>query len=123
VLFSDEVRIYLKHIDGHRRVWRRPGEQHDEACVQQKTAYGGGSIMFWPGISIQYKTQLVRLNGNLNAQQYIAEVLNPHVLLHALQEQTSSFSMIMPGPMLQMWYSSRHHCNGVASSFSGPQPN
>ena len=85
VLFSDEVRLCLCHIDGRRRVWRRRGEEHEEQCVQQKTAFGGGSIMFWAGISVTGKTQLVRINGNLNAQRYINEVLNPHVIPFAQQ--------------------------------------
>jgi hypothetical protein len=35
--------------------------------------------MFWGGISTAAKTQLVRINGNLNARRYIAEILTPHV--------------------------------------------
>ena len=85
VLFSDEVRICLHHVDGRRRVWRRPGEEHHEQCVQQKIAYGGGSIMLWGGMSDRGRTQLVRINGNLNAQRYIAEILTPHVQPFAQQ--------------------------------------
>ncbi len=79
VLFSDEVRICLKQIDGRRRVWRRTGEQHLEQCAEPKTAFGGGSIMLWAGISGQGKTDIVIINGNLNAQKYIDEILIPHV--------------------------------------------
>ena len=58
-------------MDGRRRVWRRPGKQHHENCVQKKTAYGGGSIMLWGGINTVGKTALVQANGNLNANRYI----------------------------------------------------
>ena len=67
VLFSDEVRICLHHVDGYHRVWRRPGKGHHEQCVQPKTAYGVSSIMVLAGISVTVRTQLVRINGNLNA--------------------------------------------------------
>ena len=33
VLFTDEMRACLRHIDGKRRVWRRSREQHAECCV------------------------------------------------------------------------------------------
>lgn len=79
VLFSDETRICLRSIDGRRRVWRRRGEQLNDNCVQEKTSFGGGSIMFWGGISSAGKTQLVRVNGNLNAQRYINDIIVPHV--------------------------------------------
>ena len=41
--------------------------------------------MFWAGISMARKTQLVTIRGNLNAQRYINEVINPHVLPIAQQ--------------------------------------
>jgi transposase len=74
VLFSDEVRICLRHIDRRRKVWRRVGEEHHE-----KTSYGGGSIMSWAGISGNGKTALVEINGNLNSQRYINEIIVPHI--------------------------------------------
>ena len=36
--------------------------------------------MVWAGISATAKTDLVFIDGNLNGQQYIDEVLTPHVL-------------------------------------------
>ena len=49
------------------------------SSVQQKTAYEGGSIIVWVGISVTGRTQLVRTNSNLSAQWYIIEILTPHV--------------------------------------------
>lgn len=83
VMFSDETRATLHHIDGRSRVWRRPGEQYTVSCVQPTTAFGGGSVMVWAGISARRKTELIPINGNLNAVRYIAEVLEPHVLPYA----------------------------------------
>ena len=83
VLFSDEVRVCLRHIDGRRRVWRRLGEKHSEPCVQPVVAFEGGSVMTWAGISTGGKTDLVIINGNLNGQRYVDEVLRPHVIPYA----------------------------------------
>ena len=35
--------------------------------------------MVWVGISVTGRTQLVRINVNLNARLYITEILTPHV--------------------------------------------
>ena len=39
----------------------------------------GSSVMVWEGISVTGRKSLVRINGNLNAQRYITEILTPHV--------------------------------------------
>ena len=53
--------------------------------------FGGGSVMIWGGISLQHKTDVRVIDGNLNAQRYQDEILapvvthlilaNPHMLL------------------------------------------
>lgn len=80
VLFSDESRFCLRHIDGRQRVWRRRGERHAEVNVQPRHAYNGGSIMVWAGVTADRRTGLVVIPGILNGQRYIDEVLRPHVL-------------------------------------------
>ena len=45
VLFSDESRFTMNHNDGRLRVWRRPGQRFIDATVQEKVAFGGGSVM------------------------------------------------------------------------------
>ena len=44
------------------------------------TVFGGGSVMMWGGIAANRRTDLVAINGNLNAQRYRNEILTPHVL-------------------------------------------
>ena len=84
VLFTDEMRACLRHIDGRRRVWRHRGEQHSECCVQPVKAFGGGSVMVWGGgITLTNKTHLIQINGNLNSNRYVAEILRLHVVPHA----------------------------------------
>ena len=63
VMFSDESRFCLRKNDGRVRVWRRQGERFTECCIDRVTAYGGGSVMVWAGISIAGKTQLIIVDG------------------------------------------------------------
>ena len=50
------------------------------STVIPRVAYQGGGIMVWAGISASAKTDIVFIDGNLNGQRYIDEVLTPHVL-------------------------------------------
>lgn len=83
VMFTDEMRACLRHIDGRKRVWRRRDEQHSECCVQPVTAFGGGSVMVWAGISARIKTALIPINGNLTANRYVTQIIEPHLLPYA----------------------------------------
>ena len=50
-------------------------------CVLQRDRFGGGgSVMVWARISYGYRTQLVVIDGSLNAQKYRDRVLAPHVV-------------------------------------------
>lgn len=80
VLFTDESRFTLSHADGRVRVYRRKNERFADCCVVERDRFGGGSVMVWGGIMGNRKTELVAIQGNLNAQRYIAEVLTPHAL-------------------------------------------
>lgn len=80
VLFSDESRFSLFRNDGRQRVYRRVGERLAPNCVHQVTPFGGGGIMVWGGICGDLKTRLVVIRGNLNAQRYCDEILQPVVV-------------------------------------------
>jgi len=80
VLFSDESRFCVSVADGRLRVWRRRGERYARCCITEHNRFGGPSVMVWGGISGDGRTELVVINGNLNADRYINEVLTPHVI-------------------------------------------
>lgn len=80
ILFSDESRFMLSGTDGRVRVWRRRGERNLPPNLLQTVAYGGGSVMVWGGISLNYKTDLVIIRGRLSAERYIEEVVQNHIL-------------------------------------------
>lgn len=62
VLFSDESRANLYANDRRTRVYRRPGERFAPCCIKETVAFGGGSCMFWGGISMNANTDLVIIN-------------------------------------------------------------
>ena len=81
ILFTDESRFSLSRADGRVRLYRRRNERYADCCVLQRDRFGGGgSIMVWGGIAYGYRTPLVVIEGNLNAQKYRDNILRPHVV-------------------------------------------
>ena len=74
-MFSDESRFCLRKLDGRIKVWRRRGERHADCCIDRVTPFNGGSVMVWGGIFLTGKTELVIIEGNLNAVRYRNEIL------------------------------------------------
>lgn len=61
-------------------MFRRRGEKIRENCVVPYDRYGGGSVMVWAGITVHGRTDLVFINGTLNAQNYRQYILARHVV-------------------------------------------
>lgn len=80
IWFSDESRFMLQHRDGRVRVYRRKNERFANNCVIEVDRFGGGSVMMWGAISYNQRTPLVLVSGNLTAQKYRDEILQPHLL-------------------------------------------
>jgi transposase len=78
VWFSDEFRFLLQKRDGRIRVYWRRNERFSSSCVQEVDSFGGGSVMMWAAICNDHKTELV--HGNLTAQRYKDEILQPHLM-------------------------------------------
>ena len=84
VLFTDESKFSLESDSRRIRVWRSVGEQLLEDCIQERSSFGGGSVMVWGGISIGGRTDLYILeNGTMNASRYRNEILQHHVTNYA----------------------------------------
>jgi transposase len=83
VIFTDESRFRLFRGDGRTRVWREPRQemlpQHVQ-CNEQQSA----SVHVWAGVTMQSKTELVFLDGNVTGDSY-AELLQTRLLpfIHA----------------------------------------
>lgn len=85
VLFTDESRFGF-HPDSRRtRVWRVPGRESRLQHPQEVHSYQAGTIMVWAGIRIGARTDLVFVRGNMNAQKYRDEVVEPVIIPHRVQ--------------------------------------
>ena len=80
VLFSDKSRFNLIHHNGRIRVFIRKGKRFADNCLIERDRFGGGSVMVWGGIMGRRKTNLVAVQGNLNAQGYINQILQPEAV-------------------------------------------
>ena len=66
-------------------MYRRRNERYAECCVLERDRFGGGcSVMVWAAIAYGYRSPLVVIDGNLNAQRYRDDILAHHAipLLH-----------------------------------------
>ncbi|KAI5750288.1 hypothetical protein M8J76_014383 [Diaphorina citri] len=49
--------------------------------MSEREPYGGGSVMFWAGISSEGRTELVSVpSPTLNAERYVTDILEEHVV-------------------------------------------
>lgn len=72
---SNESRFNLSQSDTRVRVWSPSSIHfHDRNIVEVQT-FGGGNVMVWGGIRAYTKIPLVLMNGNLNSERYLNEVL------------------------------------------------
>ena len=75
VVWSDESRFTLFQNDGRIRVWRLPNERYKVDCVVPTVKHGGGGVMVWACFTWNELGPLIRLEGKINSQRYIEEVL------------------------------------------------
>ena len=66
--------------DGRIRVRRYAGERNLRACTLQRRRGPTPSVMVWGAIGYNMRSRLLRIEGNLNSNPYIREVLQPDVL-------------------------------------------
>ena len=80
VVFSDESHFNLSNADGRVHVYRRHHEWYANNCVQEFDRFGGGGVMVWAAINHGFRSQLVVVQGNLTAREYINQILRPVIL-------------------------------------------
>ena len=79
VLWTDESRFCLYHMDSRARIRRLPGERYIDPCVQGTVASRCGSAMACGAFSYDHLLQPTVVNGTLNSQKYRDEILEPVV--------------------------------------------
>ena len=80
VIWSDESRFTLFRNDGRTRVWRQQKERYDIDCIVPTVKHGGGGVMVWGCFTWDCLGPLIRLEGAINSQRYIEEVLESHLV-------------------------------------------
>ncbi|CAH1978124.1 unnamed protein product [Acanthoscelides obtectus] len=80
IVFSDESRFCLGMHDGRARVRRRRGERRNPQFFVERHVHHTVGVMVWGAIAYGSKSPLIFIRGNMNAQRYIHEVLEPHLL-------------------------------------------
>jgi len=70
IIWSDESRFLLHPVSGRTVVWRLPGERLKEQFLVHVSQAGGGSVHVWGAIWIGGRSDLVRLQGSVNALTY-----------------------------------------------------
>ena len=80
-----ESRFSLDFNDGRLRVWRTTTERFSDNCISEHDRYGSGSIMIWGGIWSTGRTEAVVVEGVLNGERYVNEIINP-VIVPTLQQ-------------------------------------
>jgi len=87
VIFSDEKKFNLDGPDGYKYYW------HDLRREQQwvsKSVAGGGSVMVWGAIGYNERSNLVIIDGNLNAKKYI-DILQQNLLIFATRNAVEDY--------------------------------
>jgi hypothetical protein len=72
ILWSDETKIELFHLNAKRDVWRKPG-------TIPTMKYGAGSIILCRCFSAAGTGRLVRIKGKMNGAKY-SEILDENLL-------------------------------------------
>ncbi|CAH1988070.1 unnamed protein product [Acanthoscelides obtectus] len=80
IVFSDESRFCLGMHDSRARVRRRRGERRNPQFFVERHVHHTVGVMVWGAIAYGSKSPLIFIRGNMNAQRYILEVLEPHLL-------------------------------------------
>ena len=109
VMFSDESRYNVDQPDGRMRVWRWPGERYTPPCIASHDRWGGGSVMVWAGIWSTGRTDLIVVNGNMNWQRYLNDIIVPVVV--------PNLKRIVNGVVFQDDNARPHHARGVQGYF------
>ncbi|GFV89038.1 transposable element Tcb2 transposase [Trichonephila clavipes] len=80
VVFSDESRFNLSSDYNCFRVWKHRGEHLNPAFALQRHTAPTASVMVGATIAYNTRSPLLFIPGTMAAQQYVHDILQPHVL-------------------------------------------
>lgn len=97
VMFTDEVNI-VTSAHGMNWVRRPPGTRHDPKYVREVNRQGRCHLMIWGAITSSRMLDIVPINGTLNQQNYVNDILTPNVLPHKHDKPDMIFQQDGAGP-------------------------
>ena len=71
VIWSDETKINCLGSDGHKWVWKKPGEGLSDRLVEGTVKFGGGSIMLWGCMTWKGVGYAAKIDGKMNGDLYL----------------------------------------------------
>ena len=80
IIWSDESKFELQS-KRRQYVWRKVGEEYDQACIQTTVKYPG-KVNVWGCFSWHGLGELVVIDGNLDAKQFVS-ILHDNLQLSA----------------------------------------
>ncbi|GFX13461.1 transposable element Tcb2 transposase [Trichonephila clavipes] len=84
VLFSDESHFSVQPDNRRIFIWRECGSRNNPASVHESVRFGGGGVLVYGSISIDWRTDLYIIRGGpLTARRYSDEILRPIVVPYA----------------------------------------
>lgn len=72
IVYSDESKFNLYGPDGNHWCWREPGQEFNPRHVAMQEKHGGGHVMVWGCMTRFGFGRLVRIEGKMNAEKYVA---------------------------------------------------
>lgn len=56
-------------------VYCRPGEPYAQCAISERVNFGGGSVLFWGGVSLAARTALIIIErGTVTAESHITDI-------------------------------------------------
>ena len=82
-------------------IYRERGERFQDNCITERDSHDGDSVIVWAGVSLNHKTSIVFIKGNLTAARYQHNVLDTEVI--PLLRTYRGMQLLQP-----IWQG--HHC-------------
>ncbi len=93
MVWSDEFRFTMFQNDGKIRVWRLVEKKYNVNCLVLTMKHGGEGIMMWGCFLWFGLGPLVRIDGRINSERYIEEILGYYVIpfLENFEEENGEY--------------------------------
>ena len=117
VIWSDETKVNRFGSDGHRYMWKRPGDPLRDKEVDPTVKFGGGHIMVWGCMGWNGPGILVEVEGKMDATQYV------DILKEGLLESIEKLGIPREDFIFQQDNDPKHTSKMAAKWFEGQEIN